>query len=40
MLRPLTVEALQTEAASFARVESNHDEAALYGITDGKAVGT
>ncbi len=40
MLRPLTVEALQTEAASFARVESNHDESALYGITDGKAVGT
>ena len=37
---PLTVSALQAEAASFARVESTHDEPTLYGVTDGKAVGT
>jgi hypothetical protein len=36
----LTIENLCTEAAQFAVVESLHDEPALYGITDGKAVGT
>ena len=36
----LTVEALRMEAATFAEVESAHDEPSLYGITDGKAVGT
>ena len=36
----LTVEALRTEAATFAAAESAHDEPSLYGITDGKAVGT
>ena len=36
----LTIEALQTEAASFAHMESTHSEPSLYGVTDGKAVGT
>lgn len=36
----LTVDLLLQEAASFAEAESSHDEALLYGVTDGKAVGT
>lgn len=36
----LTVETLQTEAAAFAEDESAHNESELYGVTDGKAVGT
>lgn len=36
----LTIEALQKEAATFADAESEHDEPSLYGVTDGKAVGT
>ena len=36
----LTVETLRAEAATFAEAESAHDEPSLYGITDGKAVGT
>lgn len=36
----LTTEALRQEAASFGREESKHAEPALYGVTDGKAVGT
>ena len=36
----LTVELLQSEAASFAVMESAHDEPLLFGVTDGKAVGT
>ncbi|RUR86927.1 restriction endonuclease [Chlorogloeopsis fritschii PCC 9212] len=36
----LTVEALCLEAAKFSAVESRHPEPLLYGITDGKAVGT
>ena len=40
MKRQLTIEALQSEAAAFAAVESSHDEPSLYGVTDGKAVGT
>lgn len=36
----LTIEALRMEAATFARAESSHDEPNLYGVTDGKAVGT
>ena len=40
-MRPqLTVEILREEAAAFAYDESTFDEPALYGITDGKAVGT
>ncbi len=36
----LTIPLLKAEASVFARAESSHDEPALYGITDGKAVGT
>ncbi|MBD2580156.1 restriction endonuclease [Oscillatoria sp. FACHB-1406] len=36
----LTVDLLCQEAQLFARVESSHREPFLYGITDGKAVGT
>ena len=36
----LTLETLKTEARRFAEVESTHQEPALYGVTDGKAVGT
>lgn len=36
----LTIETLRAEAAEFAEVESKYDEPALYGVTDGKAVGT
>ena len=36
----LTIEALCSEAAIFSAAESHHPEPLLYGITDGKAVGT
>ena len=36
----LTAKALKQEASAFARAESRHDEPTLYGVTDGKAVGT
>jgi hypothetical protein len=36
----LTVETLCSEAALFSVVESRHPEPLLYGVTDGKAVGT
>jgi len=36
----LTLEILQREAAQFSMTESQHAEPLLYGITDGKAVGT
>lgn len=40
-MRPrLTIEQLCAEAARFAEIESIYDEPTLYGITDGKAVGT
>jgi hypothetical protein len=35
----LTLEALKTEARTFAELESTHQEPSLYGVTDGKAVG-
>ena len=38
--KPLTVADLQAEAAVFARQESTHAEPQLFGVTDGKAVGT
>jgi len=38
--RPLTVDSLQREAGAFAEVESTYAEPSLYGVTDGKAVGT
>lgn len=31
---------LRTEAAKFAKMESVHEESSLFGVTDGKAVGT
>lgn len=40
MLPKLTHSILQSEAAVFARKESRHFEKSLFGITDGKAVGT
>jgi len=36
----LTIEELCVEAATFAEIESIYDEPILYGVTDGKAVGT
>lgn len=36
----LTIELLAEEAASFATVESIYPEPSLFGVTDGKAVGT
>ncbi len=40
MKQNLTIKILQKEAANFAETESSHDEPSLYGVTDGKAVGT
>jgi len=39
-MQPLTPEKLREDAAAFAFVESKYDDPALYGVTDGKAVGT
>ena len=36
----LTIKALLKEAALFSAAESTHDEPDLFGVTDGKAVGT
>lgn len=36
----LTIETLCSEAARFAAAESQHPEPSLFGVTDGKAVGT
>lgn len=36
----LTITSLKEAAAEFAEVESSHGEPAMYGVTDGKAVGT
>lgn len=36
----LTIALLSSEAKVFAAAESTHDEPILYGVTDGKAVGT
>ncbi len=36
----LTLESLKIEARKFAARESKHQEPSLYGVTDGKAVGT
>ena len=36
----LTADQLKEEAKTFAQVESGHYEPSLYGVTDGKAVGT
>ncbi|MGV2387775.1 MAG UNVERIFIED_CONTAM: hypothetical protein LVR29_03775 [Microcystis novacekii LVE1205-3] len=34
----LTQESLGNEAAIFSALESQHQEASLYGVTDGKAI--
>jgi hypothetical protein len=36
----LTIDLLCKEAKTFAQIESKHKESALFGVTDGKAVGT
>ncbi len=36
----LTLNLLKQQATLFARMESEHDEKVLFGVTDGKAVGT
>jgi len=38
ILPPLTIAALRDEAVAFAREESVHSEASLFGVADGKAV--
>lgn len=40
MKTQLTHELLRKAARDFAQIESIHDEPSLYGVTDGKAVGT
>ena len=40
MKPPLTVDVLIKEAKAFSVKESTYDEPSLYGVTDGKAVGT
>ena len=40
MPKPLTIPWIQKEAAIFAQAESAHQEPSLFGVTDGKAVGT
>jgi hypothetical protein len=40
MPNPLTVQLLQKEASSFAKAQSKHAEHSLFGVTDGKAIGT
>lgn len=40
MKAALNIEALTTQAAVFAEAESGFDELTLYGVTDGKAIGT
>ena len=40
MSKPLTIKSLKQEAIAFAKVESKHGEASLFGVTDGKAIGT
>ena len=39
-MQKLTVELLKAEARAFAEMESGHREKSLFGVTDGKAVGT
>jgi hypothetical protein len=40
MKTALNIDSLIREAAAFAKAESIYDEPTLYGVTDGKAVGT
>lgn len=36
----LTIELLRQESHDFSQTESQHNEPSLFGVTDGKAVGT
>jgi hypothetical protein len=38
--RELTLERILKEAGEFALIESSHPEPSLFGVTDGKAIGT
>lgn len=38
--QPITLNALIESAGIFGKLEASHDEPTLYGVTDGKAVGT
>ncbi|MCK4392131.1 restriction endonuclease [Candidatus Bipolaricaulota bacterium] len=40
MKKPLTIQLLCEQAKRFSAAESSHAEPTLYGVTDGKAVGT
>jgi len=40
MKQELTIELLNREAKAFAESESRHEESTIFGVTDGKAVGT
>jgi hypothetical protein len=40
MPKNLTIACLRAEAATFAQIESVHSEPTLFGVTDGKAIGT
>lgn len=40
MPRPLTIKLLKQAAIAFAKAESKHGEPGLFGVTDGKAVGS
>lgn len=40
MQKPLTISVLLDQAERFAEIEASHEEPSLYGVTDGKAVGT
>jgi hypothetical protein len=37
---PLSLDTLIEEAGLFAKIESDHFDSAIYGVTDGKAIGT
>jgi hypothetical protein len=39
-LKPLTIRNLCLEAAAFASRESQHDEPSIYGVDNGKTIGT
>ena len=39
-MKKLTIDFLQKEAKAFSQAESKYKEASLYGVTDGKAIGT
>jgi len=40
MVKVLNIQLLQDEAKIFSKLESQHSERSLFGVTDGKAIGT